>query len=143
MRQRERNRESKARDQELDEPIRAEQRVRRANIAPVGPPADEIASGAQTQHEQSDDEGCGVDGRAENVAELTDPDHLVDETARAGTEEQEVEKNRGHDDGSDLSGGSGLKARRHSALRALSLQATQRLPDIKREADFEQSRIRD
>jgi len=55
----------------------------------IGPEADDIAAGTQTEHEDGDDKRCGVDGRAERGAELADPDDLIDETGEAGKEEEE------------------------------------------------------
>src|ERR1700682_2517748 len=98
VRKHEGNRESKARNQEFDEPIRAQQRLGRVQVATVGPAAEQIAPGAETEHEQGDDQGRGVDGRPEDVAELADPDDLVDETADAGTEKEEIEERRRHPD---------------------------------------------
>src|SRR5580704_13872501 len=96
VRQQEGNREPKARNQELDDSICAQQRLGRLQVATVGPAADQIAPGAETQHEERDDQGGGMDGRAEDGAELADPDNLVDQTADAGTEEEEIEQRRGH-----------------------------------------------
>ena len=71
VRQQEGNRESQARNQEFDESICAQQRLRRAQVATVGPAADQIAPGAETQHEEGDDQGRGMNGRAEEVAEAS------------------------------------------------------------------------
>jgi len=57
---------------------------------PVG--ADDEAADAEPQHEHRDDDGGGIDGVAEDVAEDADPDDLVDEAAEAGQEEEEIDQ---------------------------------------------------
>ncbi len=91
VRQRERNRETKHRHHEFNEAVRAKQRFRRALVSPVGPGADEVAARPEAQHEDGDDQRGRVDGVAEEVAELADPDDLIDEAANAGKEKEKKE----------------------------------------------------
>ena len=56
----------------------------------VDPLADEQASQAEAAHEDREDSGGGRRRRPENQPELTQPDRLIDERARAGAEEQQA-----------------------------------------------------
>ena len=77
---------------ELDISIGAQQRLGLDRVSPIGPCPDEIAAGAKTEHEDRDDERRGMDGVAEDVAEDTDPDDLVDQPADSRAEEEEIQQ---------------------------------------------------
>ena len=91
MRQRCRDDQAHRRDDELDIAIRADQGVWLGRVPPVGPAPNEVAASTESQHEDGHDQRRGVDGVAEDVAELTDPDDLIDQPAETRTEEEEVE----------------------------------------------------
>ncbi len=78
------------------ESVGAEQHVLPGGVAPIRPHAGEIAAHAEPAHEDGDDERGGVDGVAEDIAELADPDDLIDETAGPGAEEQRVQARAAH-----------------------------------------------
>jgi hypothetical protein len=72
--------------------IGTEEGVWLGRVPSVGPAPNEVAASAKSQHEDGDDEGGGVNGVAENVAELPDPDDLIDKAAEARQEEEEVDQ---------------------------------------------------
>ena len=81
---------------QLDLPVRAQQRFGLSGIAPIGPHAGPVAAEAKAEHEHRDDQRGGIDRVPEHVAELADPDDLVDQAAEPGAEEEEVD-HRGKD----------------------------------------------
>src|SRR2546428_13476498 len=91
MRQQRRNAEPDHSDEQLDVAVHPQQRLPRFRVPPVSPRARDKAADAESQHEYGDHEGRRVDRVAEDVSEHTDPDHLIDQAADAGKEEQEIE----------------------------------------------------
>ena len=57
----------------------------------IAPCPGQISTEPEPSHEHRGDDRCGVHCIAEDIAELADPDDLVDQTARAGNEENQVE----------------------------------------------------
>ena len=90
-RERYRYRRAQSGDDEFHDAIRAQQRFGLVLIASIGPSPDDDAAAAEPEHEDGDDERRGLDGGAEDVPELADPDDLVDESADPGQEEQNEE----------------------------------------------------
>jgi hypothetical protein len=76
-------------------------------VAAVGPGAHHVAADTKTEHEHRDDDGRRIDRVAENVAEDTYPDDLIDQAADAGEEKEEINQR---------AQGSGLRAQ-DSGLR--------------------------
>jgi hypothetical protein len=52
--------------------------------------AKQIASNAESEHEDRDDDRSGIHSIPEHATELPHPQHLVNEAADAGTEEKWV-----------------------------------------------------
>ncbi len=91
VREDERNRETHRRNRDLEVTVRAQRRVGVRGIPPVRPRARKVAARAQPQHEDCDHDRCGIHGVAEDVAEDADPDDLVNQSAEAGAEEEEIQ----------------------------------------------------
>jgi hypothetical protein len=78
-------------DDELHVRVGAHQRLGLCRIPAIGPRSDEVAAGAKPRHEHGDHERGRVDRVAEDVAERPHPDDLVDQTADARAEEEQVQ----------------------------------------------------
>ena len=61
-------------------------------VPPIGPRPNEIAACTKPQHEDRHDNRSGVDGVAKDVTEHPHPDDLVNESADAGEEEEEIDQ---------------------------------------------------
>ena len=88
-REHEREAETEERDGELGEGIHPEGPAIQGIFPerPVARAAEPVRAGAEARHEDTGDERRGVNGVAEDVAELPDPDDLVDEAAHPREEE--------------------------------------------------------
>src|SRR3954468_14403154 len=93
------DRRAQSGDDEFHDAIWAQQRFGLVLIPPIGPSPDDGAAAAEAEHEDGDHERRGLDGGAEDVPELADPDDLVDQAADARAEKQEIQRNRGHGEG--------------------------------------------
>ena len=92
MRQQQRDTEAQRGDDQFEASVRSQQRAAPRGVSHVCPDAGHIAADAEPKHEHGDDERRGMDGVAEDVAELTDPDDLVNQSAQARAEEEEVDQ---------------------------------------------------
>ena len=75
-------------DDQLHAAIRDDERAAPIVVTTVSPPSAQVGADTEAGHEDGDDQGGRVDRVAEDVAELANPDHLIDEAARPGEEEQ-------------------------------------------------------
>ena len=86
--------QTQARNHQLGDAVGAQERAWARRVAPVGPAADEVAPHAEPEHEDGDDEGGGLNGVAEDVAECPHPDDLIDQPAQARTQEEQMNQAR-------------------------------------------------
>ncbi len=90
MREDERDHKAHRRNRDLEESVRAQRPIGMRSVLPVRPRARQVAAGTESQHEDCHHDRGGIDGVSEDVPEDADPDDLVDQSAEAGTEEQEI-----------------------------------------------------
>ena len=91
MRQKKGDAEAHQADEQLEVPVRTDQRFRSSEISAVGPPSDHVAAYAKSQHEHRCDDRSRMDRVPKHVSELAHPYDLIDQSAEAGKKEQQIE----------------------------------------------------